>query len=50
MSELIIIDSVVNMYHSIYTGRSLYKLMSIYLRDGRIQNPVRDLRWSTLEK
>ena len=31
-----------------YANMSLYKLMSTY-RDRRIQNPVKDLRWSPLE-
>ena len=30
MSEFTIIDKVLNMYHTIYSGRSLYNLMNTY--------------------
>ena len=30
MSEFTIIDRVLNIYHTIYSARSLYKLMSTY--------------------
>ena len=46
MSEFTIIDTVLNMYHIIHSVRSLDKLMSTLLRDTRIQNPIKDLRWS----
>ena len=48
-----IIDRVLNISYTTYSARSRSKLMSTYLRDGqerRIQNPVKDLRWSTFEK
>ena len=38
-----------------YVSYNIYQEVTLQvneylLRDGRIQNPVRDLRWSTLEK
>ena len=53
MFEFSIIDKVLNMYDSIHSTRSLYKLIQVnvyLLRDERIQNPVKDLKWSVLEK
>ena len=39
ISEFTIIDRVLNMSQTIYSVRSIYNFM----RDGRIQNPVKDL-------
>ena len=53
MFEFSIIGKVLNMYDSIHSTRSLYKLIQVneyLLRDKRIQNPVKDLKWSVLEK
>ena len=49
MFEFSVIDKVLNMYDSIHSTRSLYKLIQVneyLLRDKRIQNPVKDLKWS----
>ena len=46
MSEFKIKDKVLNMPHTRYSARSNEYL----LRDRRIQNPVKDLTWSVLEK
>ena len=40
MSEFTIINSVLNTHHTMDIARSLYKLMSTYFRDRRIQNLV----------
>ena len=51
MSEFAIIDRVLNMSHTIHSAKSLYKLTNTSkLRDGAIQNPVKDPRWGALEK
>ena len=46
MSEFKIKDKVLNMPHTRYSARSNEYL----LRDRRIQNSVKDLTWSVLEK
>ena len=52
MSEFTIIGKVLNMYHTIHSAGSLYKLMNTY---GEIdvfkkKKTVKILRWSPLEK
>ena len=50
MSEFTIKDRVLNMYLTMYYTMLLYKVSECLLRDKDIQNLVKDLRWSTLEK
>ena len=42
-------DKVLNIYHTIHSVMLLHKLMSTYW-ERSIQNRVKDLGWSTLEK
>ena len=42
-------DKVLNIHHTIHSVMSLHKLMSTYW-ERSIQNRVKDLGWSTLEK
>ena len=44
MSEFLAIDRVMNMYHTIHSARSFYKLISTYWEIWRIHNPVKDLK------
>ena len=60
MSEFTITDMILNIYQTILIARSLYKLISTYWEISgislgiyiykHIQNPVKNLRWSALEK
>ena len=45
MSEF---DKVLNMFHTIHSAGSPYKV--VLLRDRHILNPVKDLTWSAFEK
>ena len=47
MSEFSIIDRVLNIYHTI---NITLQVNDYLLRNRRIQNPVKDLRWIALEK
>ena len=47
ISEFTMLDSFLNMSYAIHSARSLTEYL---LRNRRIQNPVRDLRWSAMGK
>ena len=49
MSELTIIDRDLNMYHTIQARGHSTSYNECLLRDGHIQNSVKDLRWSALK-
>ena len=40
---------ILNVFDAVHSVRSLYKLLSSY-QDRRVQNTVKHLRWSILQK
>ena len=50
MFEFSIIARVLNMYHTIHTVRVTLQVNEYLLRDGRIQNPAKDLKMERFGK
>ena len=50
MSEFTIVDRVLNMYYAIYSARSLYHLMSIYLENSKYSEYLEHGQKSKMER